>query len=171
LHREAKKNVALMKKSNPESYAEVIRALKSPAGTTRSQHQRQEAMLFVEEFTRECVVSKKVGVLLITKRQYVAMQRFTNGYSRKKAVLKMQAALNNPKIFKKKENGILVIAFKKPTEVNKEDIMRSSHSFKGDSFQMSQDAAKSMLSGEGPTLNPKSMKAFTGNKKLSGFAE
>ena len=57
----------LQKKSLEKAY-EVIKLLRKKEGGTRDRTQRDSALLFLDEFSKETVLSRKKGSILLNQR-------------------------------------------------------------------------------------------------------
>ena len=142
-----------MKHKAPDQHKEVIKLLRAKPGK-RTPDQLSNCMKFMEEFSREIVLTRRTGFILLTHRQFIARMRYVEGYSKSEAKEELQTALADKSVKQLMENGVLVIAWRKATELDKERKDISKQVFKGDSVKISDNTARSMLSGEGPEMHP-----------------
>jgi hypothetical protein len=118
---ELKSQMDVLRKRDPEKFGVMLQALRSD-DYNRSGGQREKAKHFVIEFSRSTAISRKSGYLLLTLNQYTVFMEHTEGMSKRQAKRSWQLALDKSNAYTEEdEDGELVLAVKKPTEINLED--------------------------------------------------
>ena len=146
--------LSVMRAKQPEQHREVIKLLKRKDGDKRQSHQLSSALEFLEEFARETTMVRSKGVLLVNQRQHIAHRRFKDGFTRKQAAALWNTDFADKTVYREKDrDGQWLLAVRQIQEISQEDILRAKQVFRGETLMMGQEAARSMLTGDGPQLN------------------
>ena len=101
-------------------------SLVTTQGTNRTQKQRDDTVQFLVVMTRENSFKRRIRALLLSKDEAIAMWMMPPlQLSQADAQRKWFAELKAPKAHTEKENGILKLAVRKPTELILDETARS----------------------------------------------
>ena len=146
-----------MKVKDPDKYRMCLDSLQTRGEDGgRSSEARAQATEFLVELSRETTRSRKTGVVLLTKRQFIAYKVYRELYTKEKAA-KLWASEKDDAYSEKNERGELVIAVRKPTEINEEDTAKVSRRFKSKK-DVSKEEALATLSGPSAEVDRKQKK-------------
>ena len=156
-----KDKLSRMRAKDPAKGHEFIKKLSPTQGSSvRSMRQVADAVEMVEEFSKSTEMVKKGGILMCNRKQFIAYQRFKEGLSKKEAKEKWE--VDSVNIKGTKIDGHYSIPVKTQVSIDEEKRMKVSQNFSAEPLLMSQDAANSVLTGDGPTFSKEAMEKFTG---------
>ena len=139
-------NVHEFKKNDVEKFKAVVMSLVTSTKHTRSSEARSASIIFAETLTRSSSVKRVTSYLLLSQPEYIAWQKFHFGMSKEDAEDKWFASLNRKDAHvEENDEGELVLATRKPTELAMEDQMTHAKSKQSNPVAMGFQKAENLL--------------------------
>lgn len=118
-----KNRLRQLKEQDLEKWRGMCTALVADAQSARTTAQRQKVRSWVEELVSTTKVARKTGVILLSKRQYVAWFGLREGLPSAEALRMWEEDVADPQVYKERDADEIFVAVRKPTEVYYEESM------------------------------------------------
>ena len=161
-------NVTECKNNDMEKFKAVVMSLVTSAKHTRTSEARSASIIFVETLTRSSSVKRVTSYLLLSLPEYIAWQKFHFNLSREDAEDKWFAALNRKDAHvEENDDGELVLATRKPTEIAMTDQMTHAKSKQSNPVAMGFQKAENLLNQKVsmPLVSDLNSTLFAGSSK------